>query len=160
MLGSGFISWVVLTAGFILGTKSLCHRKVTQIRRQATLLCLKMHLDNEEPEGGGEKTEVLKTITMPLRKIFLRCKPSQGGNFDTTVTSKSQPITMTRSIKKIYSQKSQIKTEMVMAICIKPDTVAEARIARKDPLISPHCPSESLILVKRSQVSLMGGSQQ
>ena len=104
MLGAGFISWVVLTAGFILGTKSLCHRKVTQIRRQATLLCLKMHLDNEEPEGGGEKTEVLKTITMPLRKIFLRCKASQRGNSDRTVASISQLITMTRSTKIFYSQ--------------------------------------------------------
>ena len=67
---------------------------------------------------------------------------------------------MTLSIKIFTLNKSQIKTEMVMAICVKLDTVAEARIARKDPLISPHCPSESLILVKRSQVSLMGGSQQ
>ena len=44
-----------------------------------------------------------------------------------------------------------------MAICVKLDTVAEARIARKDPLISPHCPSESLILVKKITGLTNGG---
>ena len=88
-----------------------------------------------------------------LTKLFRAMSKEEGKTkFEETLANANLEVYKTRTAEE--------KSEMVMAICVKLDTLAETRIARKDPLISPHCPSESLILVKRSQVSLMGGSQQ